>query len=108
MSGNQTLAENALLRALRYDPSFGVTMQVAQFYLQNNKSDRAVSVLRNATEINPGSADAYYLLGVAEEKDYQYFDADKAYARAAILAPQQFRPIYFAFRRRMDSSRSDG
>jgi Flp pilus assembly protein TadD len=97
-----------LLRALRYDPSFGMIMQVAQFYLQNNKIERAVSVLRNATEINPASADAYYLLGVAEEKDYQYSDADKAYARAAILAPQQFRPIYSAFRRRMDSSRSDG
>jgi tetratricopeptide (TPR) repeat protein len=108
MSGNQALAESALLRALRYDPSFGMIMQVAQFYLQNNKIERAVSVLRNATEINPASADAYYLLGVAEEKDYQYSDADKAYARAAILAPQQFRPIYSAFRRRMDSSRSDG
>ncbi|MBF6569637.1 MAG: O-antigen ligase family protein [Candidatus Binataceae bacterium] len=108
MSGNPELAESALLRALRYDPSFGMIMQIAQLYLQNNKIERAAAMLRNATEVNPASADAYYLLGVAEEKDYQYSDADEAYARAAILAPRQFRPVYSAFRRRMDSAKGAG
>jgi tetratricopeptide (TPR) repeat protein len=106
--GNQTVAEGALLKALAYQPTFEMYMQIGQFYLQNQKLDQAISMLQNATEINPTSADAYYLLGLAEEKDYQYSDAGKAYARAAILAPQQFRAIYSAFRRRMDRARSDG
>ena len=65
-------------------------------------------MLQNATEINPTSADAFYLLGVAEEREYQYSAADRAYARAAILAPHQFRPVYSAFRQRMESSKGSG
>jgi O-antigen ligase/tetratricopeptide (TPR) repeat protein len=108
MSENQAVAESAMLKALRYDPSFSMIMRVAQFYLQSDKAERAASMLQNATEINPVSADAFYLLGVAEERDYQYSAADKAYARAAILAPQQFRPVYSAFRQRMENSKSAG
>jgi O-antigen ligase/tetratricopeptide (TPR) repeat protein len=108
VSGNPALAESAMLKALRYDPSFSMIMQVAQFYLQSNNAERAASMLQNAIEINPASADAFYLLGVAEERDYQYSDADKAYARAAILAPRQFRPVYSEFRQRMENSKSAG
>jgi len=108
MSGNQTVAESAMLSALRYDLSFARLMQVAQFYLHSDRAERAASMLQNATEINPASADAFYLLGVAEEREYQYFAADQAYARAALLAPQQFRPAYSAFRQRMQDSRSAG
>ena len=106
--GNPAIAESAMLKALRYDPSFSMIMQVAQFYLQSNNAERATSMLQNAIEINPASADAFYLLGVAEERDYQYSDADKAYARAAILAPRQFRPVYSEFRQRMENSKSAG
>ena len=108
MSKNQAVAESAMLKALRYDPSFSMIMQVAQFYLQSDKAERAASMLQNATEINPASADAFYWLGVAEEREYQYSAADKAYARAAILAPDQFRPVYSAFRQRMGNSKSAG
>jgi Tfp pilus assembly protein PilF len=108
MSGNQAVAEAAMLKAVRFDPSFSMIMQVAQFYLRSDNAERAASMLRNAIEINPASADAFYLLGVAEEREYQYSAADKAYARAAILSPQQFRPIYSAFRQRMENSKSAG
>jgi tetratricopeptide (TPR) repeat protein len=108
MNGNEGVARAAMLKALGYDPSFRMIMRLAQFYLQNDEFGRAASMLQNATEINPASADAFYLLGIAEERDYQYSDADKAYARAAKLAPQQFRPRYSAFRERMESSRSAG
>ena len=107
MSGNDALAERALLRGLQYNPSFDMIMRVAQFDLESDKTERAASMLRNAVEMNPASADAFYLLGVAEERDYQYSNADKAYARAATLAPQQFRPVYSAFRRRMENSKSN-
>jgi Tfp pilus assembly protein PilF len=83
-------------------------MQMAQFYLQSGKDERATSMLQNATELNPASADAFYLLGVAQEREYQYSAADKAYARAALLAPQRFRRVYSAFRQRMENSKSAG
>jgi len=91
MAGDDNTAQKSLLRALRYDPSFQTVMLVGQFYLQRGHLDRAASMLQNATEIRPSSAEAFYLLGVAQERSYQYSDADKAYARAAILAPQQYR-----------------
>lgn len=108
MAGNRPIAEKSLLEAFRRDPSFQTVMLVGQYYLQNGQFDRAASMLQNAVEIKPSSAEAFYLLGVAQERGYQYSDADKAYAQAAILAPRQFRPAYAAFRRRMDASQTKG
>jgi tetratricopeptide (TPR) repeat protein len=104
MIGNEAIAEKSLLEALRYDPSFQTVMQVGQFYLQNGQLDRAAAMLQNAAEIRPSSAEAFYLLGLAQERNYQYSDADRAYAHAALLAPQQFRSVYIAFRHRMNAS----
>jgi Flp pilus assembly protein TadD len=108
MSENGAIAEKSLLEALRFDPSFQTVMRVGQYYLQNGQFDRAASMLQNAVEIRPSSAEAFYLLGVAHERSYRYPDADKAYAQAAILAPLQFRQVYAAFRRRMDASQTKG
>jgi len=63
-------------------------------------------MLQNATEINPASADGFYSLAVAQERDYQYSDADKNYARAACLAPLQFRSAFVAFHNRVDTTGS--
>jgi O-antigen ligase/tetratricopeptide (TPR) repeat protein len=104
MAGNELLSEKCLLKALRYDPSFQTIMQVGQSFLQRGHFDRATSMLRNAVEIKPSSAEAYYSLAIAQERSYQYSEAEKAYARAALLAPQQYRPEYVAFRRRMTVS----
>jgi len=105
-NGNETVAEGALLKALAYQPNFEMYMQIGQFYLQNQKLDRAVAMLQNATEINPASADGFYSLAVAQERDYQYSDADKNYARAACLAPLQFRSAFVAFHNRVDTTGS--
>ena len=104
--GNQTVAEGALLKALAYQPTFEMYMQIGQFYLQNQKLDRAVSMLQNATEINPASADGFYSLALAQERDYQYSEADKNYARAASLSPLQFRSAFVAFRHRVETAES--
>jgi O-antigen ligase/tetratricopeptide (TPR) repeat protein len=104
--GNQTVAEGALLKALAYQPTFEMYMQIGQFYLQSQKLDRAVSMLQNATEINPASADGFYSLAVAQERDYQYSEADKNYARAASLAPLQFHSAFVAFHHRVDTTGS--
>ena len=104
MAGNELVSEKCLLKALRYDPSFQTIMLVAQSFLQRGHFDRATSMLRNAVELEPSSAEAYHSLAVAQERSYQYSDAEKAYARAAILAPQQYRSEYVAFRHRMTIS----
>jgi tetratricopeptide (TPR) repeat protein len=106
IASNRALAESALLKALSYQPSFAMVVRVGNFYLQNGNFDRAVSMFRRATEIDPAAADAFYLLGVAEERDYQYSAADKAYAQAAVLAPQEYRQSYAEFRRRMNKART--
>ncbi len=108
MAGNEVTAEKSLLKALRCDPSFRTVMQVGQFYLRSGHFDQAVSMLQNAVEISPSSAEAFYLLGVAQERSYQYSEADKTYARAAAIAPQQFQPVYAAFRRRMGTAQIKG
>lgn len=107
MGGNEALAEKALMRTLQYNPSFSMIMRVAEFDLELNHAERAASMLRNAVEINPASAHAFYLLGVAEEREYQYSRADRAYARAAALAPRQFGSAYSNFRRRVSGSGSN-
>jgi tetratricopeptide (TPR) repeat protein len=104
--GNQTVAEGALLKALAYQPTFEMYMQIGQFYLQSQKLDRAIPMLQNATEINPASADGFYSLALAQERDYQYSEAEKNYARAASLAPLQFGSAYEAFRHRVDTAGS--
>ena len=100
-NGDRQTAEGAMLKALRYDPSFDTTMRVAEFYLQVGEAERASAMLHDAIEMNPESAQAFYWLGSAEEKDYQYDEADRAYRHAAALAPHQFRVPFLAFRQRM-------
>jgi len=106
-ASDTTLTQDALLKALALNPSFEVVMRVGQFYLGAGQLGKAESTLQNATEINPQSAEAFYLLGVAEERDYQYPDAEKAYARAASLAPHNYRDAYADFRRRLDTAKNN-
>jgi O-antigen ligase/tetratricopeptide (TPR) repeat protein len=103
-NGNQAVAEGALLKALAYQPTFEIYLQIGKFYLQNQKLDQAVAMLQNATEINPASGDAFYSLAVAQDRDYQYSEADKNYARAASLAPLQFGSAYVSFHHRVDTA----
>jgi Tfp pilus assembly protein PilF len=56
-------------------------------YLQERNFDRAALSLRKAADVDPSSATAFYYLGLAEEARYQFFAAEKAYARAITLAP---------------------
>jgi tetratricopeptide (TPR) repeat protein len=93
--------------AIKYQPSFDSLMSAGQYYLERGRFDSAASFLENATETNSSSAEAFYLLGVAEERDYQYWSADKAYAHAAALAPDQFAPTYASFRRRVGIAKNN-
>jgi tetratricopeptide (TPR) repeat protein len=102
--GERRLADQSVNRALSYQPSFKVMLEAGDIYLQNGEFDKAVQTLLNATQQNPVSAQAYYRLGVAEEKIYQYSAADQAYRRAADLEPDLFRGNYRDFQRRISNS----
>lgn len=86
-AGDLPTAEYALTRALKIDSTFAATMSLGQVYLAENRTVRAVLEYQQATEINPASSDAYFALAQAQERDFEYFEAEKSYARAIFLAP---------------------
>ena len=78
----------ALLAALELRPrSPDILSRLANVYIEQRNFDRAALYLNRIASINPNSADVYYQLAVAEEGRYRFADADKAYARAVELAP---------------------
>lgn len=107
-AGDKALIESCLRELLSRQPSTALVLQLGRFYLDSNQPDRAASMFRRATDMDPNSADAFYLLGRAEESDYRYTAADDAYSRAISLAPNNstYRDAYRAFRDKMkrDSS----
>ena len=107
-AGDKALTEICLQKLLASQPSMNLVIQLGRFYLNNNQPDRAAAMFRRATDMNPQQADAYFLLGQAEEADYRYSAADDAYTRAISLAPDNasYRQVYQSFRDKMkrDSS----
>jgi O-antigen ligase/tetratricopeptide (TPR) repeat protein len=102
-AGDAPMAEKAWLKALAYQPSFEMTQRVGEFYLESGKADLAIKMLQRASEMDPQSAQTYFMLGEAQEAAYQYSDAEKSYGQAAALSQTQFGSAYAAFRRRMST-----
>ncbi len=67
--------------------SFDVMLRLGTLYAHNRDFNQAVITLGRAIQLDPDSAPAYYSLAQADEQAYNYADADKAYARAVQLAP---------------------
>ena len=107
-AADKPLIETCLRKLLASQPSSNLVIQLGKFYLDNNQPDQAAAMFRRATDMNPQAADAYFLLGQAEEADYRYTAADDAYSRAISLAPDNtsYRQVYQSFRDKMkrDSS----
>jgi tetratricopeptide (TPR) repeat protein len=103
-------AESAYLKALKYQPSFQATLELGQLYIDETRFPRAVLTLDQATDLNPQSAPAFFSLGQAEEGNYDYSAAEKAYARATQLEPENrfYRAIYLDFQRRTAKSATGG
>jgi O-antigen ligase/tetratricopeptide (TPR) repeat protein len=103
-------AESAYLKALKYQPSFEATLELGQLYIDETRFPRAVLTLDQATDLNPQSAPAFFSLGQAEEGNYDYSAAEKAYARATQLDPENrfYRAMYLDFQRRTAKSASGG
>ncbi len=86
-AGDLDTAEVALTQETRDDPTLESTMRLGDFYSETGKYDRATIVFQHATEIDPGSARAYFSLGRAEEAAFDFAGASRDYARARQLAP---------------------
>jgi len=81
-------AKTALQQAVAVKPSAAEAhFRLGLLYLQEKNFDRATLALRKAAELSADAA-AFFYLGVAEEGRYQFFAAEKAYARAVELAPE--------------------
>ncbi len=103
-------AESAYLKALKYHPSFQATLELGQLYIEETRFPRAVLTLDQATDLNPQSAPAFFSLGQAEEGNYDYSAAEKAYARATQLDPENrfYHAFYLDFQRRTAKSATGG
>ena len=106
--GNRLEEKSALLQALELHPySSEILNRLGQIHLQENNFDRAAFYLGRYAELNPDSADVFYSLATAEEGRYRFDAADKAYARALQLAPQNesFRQRYEALKAKIAANR---
>jgi O-antigen ligase/tetratricopeptide (TPR) repeat protein len=99
-------AETALQDSVGVRPSFSALMRLGMFYLSEAKYGRAALAMRRATNSDPQSAYAYFYLGLAEEGDYRFSDAEKDFSRALKLAPDNvgYRDHYAEFERKIAES----
>ena len=101
-------AEKALEQAAAAEPfNFDLVKRLGLLYFSDQKYDHAATWLRKATELNPESADIYFQLGLAEEAGYQYFPADKDFARALALDDKnsQYLAHYADFKKKVAEAR---
>jgi tetratricopeptide (TPR) repeat protein len=105
--GNLQLTEAALCDAVDVRPSFTTLFRLGMFYLDEKKYDRAALIMRRAIGRNPGSGDAYFYLGVAEESDYRFDEAERDLLAATQLVPTNadYRAHYVDFERKVQQSR---
>lgn len=101
--GNHCGSEAALETALRVRPTFAIAMRLGRLYLNDGRAGRAAAAFARATAINPELAEAWFALGEARERDYEYAAAGRAYERAQALAPDNryYASVREEFARRM-------
>jgi O-antigen ligase/Tfp pilus assembly protein PilF len=105
--GNQSEAEAALKSALELRPSdLQANLRLASLYMNQKRYDRAVLLMKGVTEMQPDSAVAFQNLAVAEEANYQFFDAGRDFARAVALAPDnvEIKDHYAQFQKKVAAS----
>jgi O-antigen ligase/tetratricopeptide (TPR) repeat protein len=108
--GRADFAEQALDTALKADStSYDCTMAMGELCLASGRNARAMLLFGKATELRPDSAIAYMELGTAADKNYDYFNAEKAYDRAASIAPgnPDVAERLAGFKRKMADAASD-
>jgi len=80
------VARTNAIKALDNDPSDPEAVRVlGTIYLAENRFRQAVPIFQRLCELTPNAADAFFYLGVAEQRDYQWFAADRDLRRAIAL-----------------------
>ena len=81
-------------------------IRLADLYLLDGRSDRAVATIDRALEVQPDSAPLYARLGQIEEGQYHYYAAEQAYRKAAQLAPDnhQYRDLLAEFGHKLNAA----
>ncbi|MDR1195283.1 MAG: tetratricopeptide repeat protein [Endomicrobium sp.] len=60
-------------------------MELGKFYFLNNKCDEAISEFKKVIEIDAGSAEAYYNIGLTKETCGDFCGAKEMYSKALSL-----------------------
>jgi O-antigen ligase/tetratricopeptide (TPR) repeat protein len=108
-AGYAAESKEALARALGARPeSYEAHVRLGHLYLQERNFDRAALVWRKATALDPSAASAFFHLGVAERGRYRFFEAERAFAHALALQPDDptFQREYTALRELMEKHTS--
>lgn len=106
---NLAAAEDALEKGVALEPSnFELMRRLGELYTSDNKLERATLWLGKATRLNPQSAPAFFDLAQAEETNYQFFAAERAYTQALALDPNNpgYRARYVDFKRKVAEANS--
>jgi tetratricopeptide (TPR) repeat protein len=103
VAGDNDAAETALIQESRDAPTFSSMMDLGGFYIDTRKYDRAALAYQRAVEIDPTSARAYFSLAQAEEGSFDFAAANRDYAHAVELAPNEegMRQAYRDFQQRV-------
>ena len=106
--GDREQEITALQNALKLRPqSQDILFRLGNVSLDQQNFDRAALYFARLTSVNTTSPEAYYSLALAEEGRYRFAAADKAYARAVALAPDNtsFLSRYDQFKHRVTQNR---
>ena len=89
-TGDLDAAVAALEQAIGARPSdAGLAIRLGQVYWQLREFGDAARAYTRASQLDPRSADAFYLLAGAEEANYDYSAAARNYQHAIALAPSR-------------------
>jgi tetratricopeptide (TPR) repeat protein len=80
--------EEALKKAVALEPfNFQITYALAVALLTDGHTDQAILWLKQASQLDPTSAEAFFQLAQAEESAYQFLAAQTDYTKALALEP---------------------
>lgn len=108
-AGDRKLSQSALRAAVAARPSFGALVRLGTFYIAEGRYNHAALIMSEAAESRPGSAKAYFYLGLAEERAYSFSAAARDLARAVRLAPNDasYRAHYASFEHKLAQNLKD-
>jgi len=107
-AGDRAMETASAAAILEREPRSAETLlRLANLYLEQQNYSRAALYLNRMVSVSPDSADVFYRIALAEEGQYRFAAAGRAYTRAIELAPKNadFRKRYEEFQRRVEQNK---